>query len=136
MKYVTLSFDSGIANASTNRPTKKESIDGCEDDVDVGCLKLQEKSLREIRQEFRHALHKFKELRSALKSRTKLTKELLITGKAVVDRSLYREYKEVDINTSVHNFKGSLRIIKFSGEEDYGIILLRRAEFKLLDIFV
>ena len=62
--------------------------------------------------------------------------ELLLTGKAVVDRRLYREYNVVDINTSVHNFKGSLRIIKFSGDEDCGIILLRKAEFKLLDSFV
>jgi len=81
-------------------------------------------------------LHKFKELRSTFESGTKLIKESFITGKAVVDRRLYREYKEVDINTSVHNFKGSLRIIKFSGDEDCGIILLRRAEFKLLDTFV
>ncbi|KAL4446044.1 hypothetical protein ABPG74_011036 [Tetrahymena malaccensis] len=99
-------------------------------------FKLKDEDIRFLQNEFEQAKNKFNLEYKKQKSIKNVIKEQFWNGRQVINRQLYKKYQTLQINSGIHKFKGRLHIIKLPDNQEYGIILFKQQEQKIIDLFI
>ncbi|EAR85399.2 endo-1,4-beta-xylanase xylA, putative (macronuclear) [Tetrahymena thermophila SB210] len=99
-------------------------------------FKFKDEDIRFLQNEFEQAKNKFSIEYKKQKSFLNIIKEQFCYGRQVINRDLYKKYQSLQINSGIHRLKGSLHIIKLPDNQEYGIILFKQSEQRIVDLYI
>ncbi|KAL4492373.1 hypothetical protein ABPG72_005508 [Tetrahymena utriculariae] len=99
-------------------------------------FKFKDEDISFFQNEFEQAKNKFNQEKKKQKSILNVIKEYFWHGRQVINRQLYKKYQSLQINSGIHRLKGSLHIINLPDNQEYGIILFKQSEQKIVDSYI